>query len=86
MKTKKQPRRVQDRISGTLQQLRKDRGQDKSLLELESFFKEMTDAGLVRKQEYGLPQVDTVGKSAYSLDTSDMRSRQSSEQLAGTDG
>lgn len=51
--------------------LRKKR--DPELLRLWEFLQSMKDRGLVRKQEYDLPQVDTVGADPALKPLSNMR-------------
>jgi hypothetical protein len=53
---------VKETVAGKVDELRKD----PSFVELEKFYVAMKDQGLVRKQEYSLPLIDTIGHSTLS--------------------
>ena len=53
-------RRIRDLINAT-----ESRESQQSLVRLKEFYDRMKERGLIRKNEYSIPPLDTVGKGAY---------------------
>lgn len=66
-------------ISEELQKTIHENGQkfadQPSFQELREFYAEMQSKGLVIKKNYDLPQLDTIGRSAYNLKQSAQKHR-----------
>jgi hypothetical protein len=66
-------------ISEELQKTIRENGQkfadQPSFQELSKFYAEMESKGLVIKKTYDLPQLDTIGRSAYNLKQSTQKLR-----------
>lgn len=47
--------------------------QNKDFIKLHAFYEEMEQAGIVRKPQYTLPPLDTIGKRFHELMASQLR-------------
>ena len=54
-------RQIQDLLKTSISREPKS----ESLARLEEFYNRMKDRGLIRKHEYSIPPLDTVGRGAY---------------------
>lgn len=59
---------IKEELSGVIAETAKRFRDDPKFVELEKFYAEMKLRGLVKKQEYSLPPIDTVGHSTFLSD------------------
>lgn len=57
--------KIVKRVQKELNKYRKDFSKDPKFLELQKFYSDMQAKGIAKKQEYNLPQLDTVGHRLY---------------------
>ncbi len=55
-------------LQEALRKLEREAVGNTELARLQEFYLEMTRKGLVRKQEYDLPLVDTIGRGLYQVE------------------
>lgn len=56
---------IADELSKVLEQGKNKFDKHPDFIELQKFYNEMADLGLIKKQSYSLSPVDTVGKKLY---------------------
>lgn len=56
---------IVDDVTDQIAMLAKVRAGNEELLRLTEFYDRMKSLGLVRKREYDLPLIDTIGRSLY---------------------
>lgn len=56
-----------EQVQKTLNEKRRKLVADESFLKLQEFYRQKYEQGAVVKQEYTLPQLDTVGREIYHL-------------------
>lgn len=57
---------IEQRILTVLEEWRSSGKRPESLLHLEEFYARMKEKGLIRRNEYTIPPLDTVGREAYA--------------------
>lgn len=57
---------IEERILTTLAGQGSHERRPASLLRLEAFYTRMKEKGLIRRSEYSIPPLDTVGREAYA--------------------
>ncbi len=57
---------IEQRILTVLEEWGSRERKAQSLLHLEEFYVRMKEKGLIRKNEYTIPPLDTVGRGAYA--------------------
>lgn len=58
-------------VQETIRAVEQQAGDNPELLKLQEFYLDMQRKGLVRKREYDLPLVDTIGRELYKADGSE---------------
>lgn len=61
----KKIQKVQENFESNLSSIEKNRINDRK-----NFYQEMLEKGIIIKQDYNLPMVDTIGKKLYQSSTS----------------
>lgn len=57
---------LQEQVNSTLESARSSFEDDSRLVRLEEFYREMQRKGLIQRQKYSLPPVDTIGRTLCS--------------------
>lgn len=56
---------VDERVSKTLQEKSEFFNSKEGFQELQGFYEELVTRGIIAKQEYSLPLIDTIGQKLY---------------------
>ncbi len=57
---------IEQRVATTIEAWTPREPKSESLVHLETFYAQMKEKGLIRRNEYTLPPLDTVGREAYA--------------------
>jgi hypothetical protein len=56
---------IDERVEAALSELERERDADPQFLRVRDLIRDMRERGLLRKREYDIPLIDTIGRTAF---------------------